>query len=74
MLYRTYNNENKHLRGFKMIRKGSTVSYKTFKNGKKYCGLGKVLEINKEKDTLRVIDAWQVYTCFIIDCENTCNW
>ena len=74
MLYRTYNNENKHLRGFKMIRKGSTVSYKTFKNGKKYCGLGKVLEINKEKDTLRVIDAWQVYTCFIMDCENTCNW
>ena len=74
MLYKTYNNENKHLRGFKMIRKGSTVSYKTFKNGKKYCGLGKVLEINKEKDTLRVIDAWQVYTCFIIDCENTCNW
>lgn len=57
-----------------MIRKGSTIAYKTFINGKKVCGIGKVLEINKQADTLRVIDCWQVYTCYIMDCENTCNW
>ena len=74
MLYKTYNNENKHLRGFKMIRKGSTVSYKTIKNGKKYCGLGKVIYISPDKNTCEVMDCWEIFTCYLMDCENVCNW
>ena len=57
-----------------MIRKGSTVSYKTFKNGKKFCGLGKVISIDTDKKTCEVIDCWEVFTCYLMDCENTCNW
>ena len=57
-----------------MIRKGSTVAYKTIKNGKKYCGLGKVISISPDKDTCEVIDCWEVFTCYLMDCENTCNW
>ena len=57
-----------------MIRKGSTVAYKCYKNGKKYCGIGKVIEISIDKNTCRVIDTWEIFDCFVLDCENTCNW
>lgn len=56
-----------------MIRKGSTVAYKCTKNGKKFCGIGKVLEISNDKSTCRVIDCWEVFECYLLDCENTCN-
>lgn len=57
-----------------MIRKGSTVAYKCYRNNKKYCGIGKIIDINKQNNTCRVMDIYEIYDCFITDCENTCNW
>ena len=58
-----------------LIRKGSTINYKTFlHNGKKEYGIGKVISIDKKAGTLEVMDLWHVYTCLIKDCVNVCNW
>lgn len=74
MLQLVYKSIKTLKRVFKMIRKGSTVAYKTFINDKKYCGLGKVIEINKENNTCIVADYYTYYTCLLSDCENTKNW
>lgn len=58
-----------------MIRVGSTVAYKCWDSkGNKEVGIGKVREIDRENCLCVVSDYGRLYTCFIGDCENTCNW
>lgn len=58
-----------------MIRKGSTVSYKSYDSkGHKECGIGKVIEIDRVNGLCTVADYYNYYVCLISDCENTNSW
>ncbi len=57
-----------------VIRKGSTVAYKCYVNGRKEAGIGIVREIDRESGLCVVSDYGRFFTCLISDCENTCNW